>query len=38
MTLPLCIEILGEIYVIINVLWSVVQSICSCVQIERLGF
>jgi len=21
-----------------NMLWSVVQSLCSCVQIERLGF
>jgi len=21
-----------------NVLWSVVQSLCGCVQIERLGF
>jgi len=34
----LCVEILGEIYVIMDVLWSVVQSLCSCVQIERLGF
>jgi len=34
----LCVEILGEIYVIINMLWSVVQSLCRCVQIERLGF
>jgi len=34
----LCVEILGEIYVIVNVLWSVVQSLCRCVQIEGLGF
>jgi len=38
MALPLCVEILGEIYVTMNVLWSVVQSLCSCVQKERLGF
>ena len=38
MALPLSVEILGKIYVIMNVLWSVVQSLCSCVQIERLGF
>jgi len=31
---PLCVEILGEIYVTLNVLWSVVQSLCSCIQIE----
>ena len=37
MAMPLCVEILGEIYVIMNVLWSVVQSLYSCVQIERLG-
>jgi len=34
---PLCVEIFGEIYVIMNVLWSVVQSLCGCVQKERLG-
>jgi len=34
MASPLCVEILEEIYVIMNVLWSVVQSLCSCVQIE----
>ena len=38
MALPQCVEILGEIYVIMNVLWSVVKSLCRCAQIERLGF
>jgi len=34
----LCVEILGEIYVIMNVLWSVVQLLRGCVQVERPGF
>jgi len=38
MASPLCVEILGEIHVLINVLWSIVQSLCSCVEIEKLGF
>jgi len=38
MALPLCVEILGGIYVTMNVLWSVVQLLCSCVQIKKLGF
>jgi len=38
MASPMCVEVPGEIYVITNVLWTVVQSLCSCVQIDRLGF
>ena len=33
MTSPLCVEILGEIYVIMNVLWSVVQQWCTDMEI-----
>ena len=34
MASPLSAEIFGKINVIMNVQWSVVQSLCSCVQIE----